>query len=160
MGGGTRGDGGAEEVERDPSARTDAVQPSKQPRRTQFATLPPHNPPPPQLPSVLHQQNGQITEDPHTTLSVNPFGPAGAAVTPNSLSNEVRLLKGRARELREEGIRIKKVQSGTRKRHRGAGSAEGKNDTEEDGQAHDTITVATNGPTEKRKRSRAIRETS
>ena len=93
-------------------------------------------------------------------LSVNPFGPAGAAVTPNSLSNEVRLLKERARELREEGIRIKKVQSGTRKRHRGAGSAEGKNDTEEDGQVHVTITVTTNGPTGKRKRSRAVQETS
>ena len=49
---------------------------------------------------------------------------------------------------------------GTRKRHHGVGPAEGKDAAEEDGQAHDTITVATNGPTEKRKRSRAIRETS
>ena len=123
-------------------------------------TLPPHNPPPRQLPSILHQQNGQSAEDPHPMLSVNPSGPTGTAVTANSLSNEVRLLQERARELREEGVRIEKVQSGTRKRRRGAGPGEGKNDAEEDGQAHDTITVVTNGPTGKRKRPRAVQETS
>ena len=81
-------------------------------------------------------------------------------MTPNSLSNEVRLLQERAKKLREEGVRIEKVQSGTRKRRRGAGPAEGKNDAEEDGQVHDTITVATNGPTGERKGSRAVQETS
>ena len=81
-------------------------------------------------------------------------------MTPNSVSNEVQLLQERTRELREEGVRIEKVQSGTRKRRRGAGPAEGKNDAEEDGQAHDTITVSTNAPTGKKKRPRAVQETS
>ena len=125
-------------------------------------TLPPHNPPR-QLPSISHQQNGQGGEDSHPMLSVNPSGPTGAAVAPNSVSNDVRLLQERARELREEGVRIEKVQSGTRKRRRGAGPAanmEGRNDAEEDGQVHDTIAVANNGPTGKRRRSRAVQETS
>ena len=96
-------------------------------------------------------------------MSVNPSGPGSAAVTPNLLSNEVRLLQERARELREEGTRIEKVQSGTRKRRRGAGPAasmEGKSDAEEDGQVHGTITVATNGPTGKGMRLRAAQEAS
>ena len=126
-------------------------------------TLPPQNPPPRQLPSISHQRNGQGGEDPHPMLSVNPSGPTGAAVAPNSVSNDVRLLQERAKELREEGVRIEKVQSGTRKRRHGAGPAanmEGKNDAEEDGQVHDTIAVVNNGPTGKRKRPRAVQETS
>ena len=93
-------------------------------------------------------------------MSVNPSSATGAAVPPNSLSNSLWLLQEYARELREEGVRIEKVQSGTRKRRRGAGPGEGKNDAEDDGQAHDTITVVTNGPTGKRKRPRAVQETS
>ena len=96
-------------------------------------------------------------------LSVNPSGPTGAAVVPNSVSNDVWSLQECARELRGEGVRIEKVQSGTRKRRHGAGPAanmEGKNDAEEDGQVHDTIAVATNRPTGKRKRPRAVQETS
>ena len=137
--------------------------PANNPAALSSLALPPHNPPPRQLPSILHQQNGQNAEDPHPMLSVNPSGPTGAAVTANSLSNEVRLLQERARELREEGVRIERVQSGTRKRRRGAGTAanmEGKNDAEEDGQVHDTMNVATNAPTGKRKRPRAAQETS
>jgi len=125
-------------------------------------TLPPHNPPPRQLPSVLQQQNGQNAEDPHPILSVNP------ATAPNSLSNanEVRALQERARELREEGARIEKVQAGTRKRRRATGAAAntavGRNDAGEDEevQVQDTMVVATNGPTGKRKRPRAAQEAS
>ena len=73
-------------------------------------TLPPHNPPPRQLPSILHQQNGQGADP---MLSVNISGPVSAAVNPNSLSNKVRLLQGRARELRELD---REVQAGTWKR--------------------------------------------
>ena len=95
-------------------------------------------------------------------MLVNPSGPADTAVTPNSLSNEVRLLQERAKELREEGVRIEKVQSRTRKRHRGAGTAasvEGKNYTE-GGQVHGAINVATNGPYGKGRRPQAVQETS
>ena len=95
-------------------------------------------------------------------LSVNPSGPTGTAVTANPLLKEVRLLQERARELREEDVRIEKVQSGTRKRRRCAGPTaglEGKNDAE-DGQVHVIINVATNGPTKKRKRPHAVQETS
>ena len=51
------------------------------------------------------------------------------------------------------------MQSGARNRRRGAGptaNMDGKNDAEEDGQMQDIITVATNGPTGKRKRPRAV----
>ena len=123
--------------------------------------LPPHNPPPRQLSSVLQQQNGHSAEDPHPILSVNPSGPVGTA--PNSLAHDVRSLQERARELREEGTRIEKVQAGARKRRRGSGPAanmEGKNDAEEDGQMQDIITVATNRSTGKRKRPRAVQEAS
>jgi len=124
-------------------------------------TLPPHNPSSRQLPSVLQQQNGQSAEDPHPILSVNSSGPVGAAL--NSLTYEGRSLQERARDLREEGTRIEKVQTGARKRRRGAGptaNIDGKNDAEEDGQMQDIITVATNGPTGKRKRPRAVQEAS
>jgi hypothetical protein len=132
--------------------------------------LPPHNPPLRQLSSVLQQQNGQSAEDPHPILSVSPSGPGGTATAtgaaPNSLSNEVRTLQERARELREEGVRIEKVQSGTRKRRRATGAAAntmvGRDDAEEEGdvRVQDTIIVATNGPTGKRKRFRAVQEAS
>ena len=125
-------------------------------------TLPPHNPPPRQLSSVLQQQNGQSAEDPHPILSVTPSGPVGTA--PNSLAHDVRSLQVRARELREEGTRIEKVQAGARKRRRGSGPAahmEGKDDAEEDGQVQDIITVATNrSSTGKRKRPRTVQEAS
>ena len=127
-------------------------------------TLPPHNPPPRQLQSVLQQQNGQGAEDPHPILSVNPSGPGGAAPAPNSLSNDVRSLQERARELREEGSRIEKAQAGARKRRRATGAAmntEGRRDAEEDDvQVQDMINVVTNGPTGKRKRPRAVQEVS
>ena len=70
------------------------------------------------------------------------IGSRGAAVAPDSLSNEVHLLQKRARVLRVEDAQIEKVQVGTRKRGRGAGpaaSVEGKSDTKENGQVHDTI---------------------
>lgn len=124
-------------------------------------TLPPHNPPPRQLQSVLQQQNGQSAEDPHPILSVNP---GSAAAAPNSLSNDVRSLQERARELREEGARIEKAQAGARKRRRATGAAtntEGRRDAEEeDMQVQDMINVVANGPTGKRKRPRAVQEVS
>ena len=79
-------------------------------------------------------------------------------MTPNSLSNEVRFA-GAREGAGGEGEQIEKVQFGTRKRRRGAGPTQGKNDAE-DGQVYDTMTVATNGPTGKRKRPRAVQETS
>ena len=68
-----------------------------------------------------------------------------------------------ARQPREEGIRIEKVQAGARKRRRVRGSAanmEGKNDVEEDGQVQDIITVATNRSTGRRKGPCAVQAAS
>ena len=93
---------------------------------------------------------------------MNPFGPAGAA--PNSLPHKVRSLQGRARELMEGGTRIENVQAGARKWRIGAAPAlnlEGKNDAEVDGQVQDISTVATNGPSgRRRKRPPAVQEAS
>lgn len=127
-------------------------------------TLPPHNPPPRQLPSVVQQRSGQSAEDPHPILSVNPSGPGGAGPAVNSLSNEVRSLQERARELREEGARIEKIQVGTRKRRRGTGAAanmEGRNDADEvDAHVQDTMTAAIIRSAGKRKRPRAAQKAS
>ena len=41
-----------------------------------------------------------------------------------------------------------------------AANMEGTNDAEEDGRVHGTITVATNGPTGKRRTPRVVQETS
>lgn len=132
--------------------------------------LPPHNLPPRQPPAGGPQQqpqpNGQSADDQHPILSVGASdasgpGAAGAGAAPNG----VRALQERARELREEGARIEKIQVGARKRRRGAGpaghpaSAEERYDVEEeeDVPALAAAVVPTNG---KRKRVRAAQDAS
>ena len=63
LGRGRRGDGGTEEGKRSPSSNQ-----ANNPATLSSLTLPPHNPPPRQIPSMLHQQNGQSAEDPHPML--------------------------------------------------------------------------------------------
>ena len=89
---------------------------------------------------------------------------AGAGVVPNG----VRVLQEHARELREEGVRIKKIrlgvrikkiQLGARKRHHAAGSAEGRFDLnkEEDVPVMAIMAVVMNGT---RKQPRATQDAS
>ena len=149
--------------------------PANHPAALGALALPPHNPPPLQLTSGPQHQNGQSVEDQHPILSVNsttdPSGPTGAGATQNSLSNGVRSLQERARELREEGARIEQIQAGTRKRRRGAGAgpaagagAGGRDDAEEHDAPAQAVAiaaiVATNGPAGKRKRPRATQDAS
>ena len=144
--------------------------------------LPPHNPnltppPPPrqllpagagpQLPSAQNgHAQGQGVDDKHPILSVNapdasgsgpPAAGASASAGAGAGPNGVRALQERARELREEGARIEKIQLGARKRRRAAGSGEGRFDLdeEEDVPALAATAMATNG---KRKRPRAAQD--
>jgi len=160
--------GGAEAG--DPPTRTNAVHTANHPAAFSGPALPPHNPPPLQLPSTPQHQAIQSVEDQDPILSVNsttdPSGPTAAGTVRNSLSNGVRSLQERARELWEERARVERIQAGTRKRHRragarpAAGAGTRDNAEEHDARGRDAVIVAMNRPAEKSKRPRAAQDAS